>query len=560
MTGVRESEIDGVLCFWVDMGRPASAAHLLFRQGLADEPLHESGWLHLLEHLALLDRETLTRPIEGRISLLRTHFAAFGGPEAITEQLGALARWLAEPDLRLLPRERGLLQAQAHETHDQLTRSLTWRYGAAGPGVASYAEIGAVRATDQLLIERSRRVYNAANAILVLDGPPPEGLSMPLPKGEYFSARVAEPLPRAVPAAYRDEVGLTLSGVVTRTHEAGFLPVVLERALHDGLRRHSGSAFGLWASMAEVDNEHAVIAGGSEVVPEMLPTLAKAALEVTGQLAEQGVPREWVQEAVDRRLRTLESPAARVETALEAAYAALSDRLPMSYEELLTQLRETDPAGVDRAAQELHASLLIGLPEAAPLPRTVPAVWFPEVQPQGTGEKHSHVNWPADMTTFSIDDKVAERLTGTMSRSLELGDVAALLAWRDGTRHLISRDGNVLEMEPREWARGKDLTKTLDSVIPADLHVPMSDRAVTFQRMSVSERAASAFARVANTRVGLSSLLAVVALLGVLSLVLGHLIVGVVFLILAAAVGAHLWRTEVGHAPAAPATPPPTAT
>ena len=151
MSGVRESEIDGVLCFWVDMGRPASCAHLLFRQGLADEPLHESGWLHLLEHLALLDRETLTRPIEGRLSLLRTHFAAFGGPEAIAEHVGDLARWLAQPDLRLLPRERGLLQAQAYEARDRLTRSLTWRYGALGPGVASYPEIGAMRATDELL-------------------------------------------------------------------------------------------------------------------------------------------------------------------------------------------------------------------------------------------------------------------------------------------------------------------------------------------------------------------------------------------------------------------------
>src|SRR4029079_17894115 len=50
---VRETEIDGVLCFFVDMERPLSSAHLLFRTGLADEPLHESGWLHLLEHLAL---------------------------------------------------------------------------------------------------------------------------------------------------------------------------------------------------------------------------------------------------------------------------------------------------------------------------------------------------------------------------------------------------------------------------------------------------------------------------------------------------------------------------
>ena len=185
-------------------------------------------------------------------------------------------------------------------------------------------------------------MFNAANAILVLDGPPPDGLRVPLPAGEYSTAPTAEPVGRALPAAYRDDVGLTLSGVVTRTHEAGFLPVVLERALHDGLRLHSGGAYGLWSSMADVDNEHALVAGGSEVVNEMLPTLAKAALEVTGQLAENGVPREWVQEAVDQRLRVLESPAARVETALEAAYAALSDRVPMSYEELLTQLRETD--------------------------------------------------------------------------------------------------------------------------------------------------------------------------------------------------------------------------
>src|SRR4029079_1264055 len=164
------------------------------------EPLHWSGWLLLLEHLALLDRETLTRPIEGRLSLLRTHFAAFGGPEAIAEHVGNLARWLAAPDLGLLPRERGILQAQAYEARDRLTRSLTWRYGALGPGVASYPEIGAMRAAGELLIERSRRVFNAANAILVLDGPPPAGLSVPLPHGEYHPTAKGTPVDRALPA------------------------------------------------------------------------------------------------------------------------------------------------------------------------------------------------------------------------------------------------------------------------------------------------------------------------------------------------------------------------
>src|SRR3954468_6615195 len=303
---IRETDVDGVLCFHVDTGRPASAAHLLFRQGLADEPLHETGWLHLLEHLALLDRETLTRPIEGRQTLLLTHFAAFGGPEAITQHMGALARWLAEPDLRLLARERGILQAVAHESSDGLIRSLTWRYGAAGPGVASYAEVGAVRATEQALVQRSRQVFNAANAILILDGPPPPDLSVPLPAGEYLHAPDAVSLERPMPAAYRDEVGLALSGVVTRTHEASFLPDILERSLHDGLRRHSGGAYGLWSSMTAVDNQHAVIAAGSDLVPEMLRGLAGAALEVTERLAENGVPRDWVLEAVERRLRVLE--------------------------------------------------------------------------------------------------------------------------------------------------------------------------------------------------------------------------------------------------------------
>src|SRR3954454_18093997 len=556
MNAVRETQIDGVLCFFVETGRPASAAHLLFRQGLADEPLHESGWLHLLEHLALLDRETLTRPIEARQTLLLTHFAAFGGPEAITEHMGALARWLAQPDLRLLGRERGTPQAAAHEPSDGLIRSLTWRYGAAGPGVASYAEVGAVRATEQALVQRSRQVFNAANAILILDGPPPPDLSVPLPAGEYLHAPDAVSLERPMPAAYRDEVGLALSGVVTRTHEASFLPDILERSLHDGLRRHSGGAYGLWSSMTEVDNGHAVIAAGSDVLAEMLPGLAGAVLEVTERLGERGGPRDWVMEAVERRLRVLESPAAMVETALEAAYAALSGQVPLTYEQLLAQLRNTDPMRVDDAARELHGSLLVGLPEATPLGRSLPAITFADSHLVGTGDKHTHVNWPADLTTFSVDDEVAERTTGTMSHSMKLSEVVGLLTWRDGARHLIGRNGAVLEMEPREWVRGREINQALDNAIAPQLQVPMPDRAVTFQRMSVSERGAMTFARFVNNRVGLSVMIGVLALLALGSLVGGHRVVGAFLLILAGAVGAYLRRTETAHTATAPATAP----
>jgi hypothetical protein len=108
--------------------------------------------------------------------------------------------------------------------------------------------------------------------------------------------------------------------------------------------------------------------------------------------------------------------------------------------------------------------------------------------------------------------------------------------------------------------RGKDLTKALDAAIPAELHLAMPDRTVTFQPMSLTDRSAQAFARVANTRIGLATLLGVVALLALWSLVAGHPVPGVVFLLLAAALGAHLWRTEMGDAPGASVTPPPTTT
>ena len=183
---VQETDVTGVLCFYVDMGRPASAAHLIFRQGLADEPLHETGWLHLLEHLALLDRESLSRPINGQVSMLLTRFAAFGTPDDLVDHLGTLCRWVAEPDFQLLARERGVLQARAHQRHDPLLRSLSWRYGATGPGVTSYAEVGSLRATPELLAERAWRVFNAANAILVLDGPPPGDLKLPSPAGSTY--------------------------------------------------------------------------------------------------------------------------------------------------------------------------------------------------------------------------------------------------------------------------------------------------------------------------------------------------------------------------------------
>jgi hypothetical protein len=553
---VRETDVSGVLCFYVDTGRPVSAAHLIFRQGIADEPLHETGWLHLLEHLALLDRETLARPVHGEVSMLLTRFATFGTADELGANLGRLCRWIAEPDFRLLARERGVLQARAHQGHDPLNRSLTWRYGATGPGVASYAEVGALHATPELLAARAWEVFNAANAVLVLDGPPPPELKLPLPAGEYHPPAAAEPVRRRLPAAYRDEAGLTLSGVVSRTHEATFLPGVLERAIHDGLRERLGGVYAPWAAMTEVDDRSLVVGAGSDVVPEILGSVASSGIDVIRRLAEDGVPRTWVQEAVEHRLSRMETPGAVADAALESAYAVLGDRVPLTHEELVEQLRTTNPQLVDAAVRELQATLMLGVPESAKLPRSIKLVTFPESEPVGEGKRHSHVNWPADLSSFSVEAGLVERVRDrTSAHAMRIEDVAAMFAWRDGTRRLVGRDGATLEMEAQQWVHADALAAALDQAVPAELHVPMPDREVTFRRMAPAERCAIGFAHVANTKPGLIALLSVTSLLTLMSLLNGHRPLAIVLLMLSVCLGAQLWRVEGGQLGTS-ATPP----
>ncbi|MBO0845303.1 MAG: hypothetical protein J2P22_07820 [Nocardioides sp.] len=43
MADVHQTRVDGVRCFWVDSGRPTLSALLLFRFGIADEPIVEAG-------------------------------------------------------------------------------------------------------------------------------------------------------------------------------------------------------------------------------------------------------------------------------------------------------------------------------------------------------------------------------------------------------------------------------------------------------------------------------------------------------------------------------------
>ena len=93
MTTLHQTNVDGVQCFWVDSGRPTLSAGLMFRCGIADEPLQESGWLHMLEHLALHDRGGGALHVNGSVTPLLTMFESHGPADQVVDHLTGVTRW-----------------------------------------------------------------------------------------------------------------------------------------------------------------------------------------------------------------------------------------------------------------------------------------------------------------------------------------------------------------------------------------------------------------------------------------------------------------------------------
>ena len=163
--------------------------------------------------------------------------------------------------------------------------------GARGPGkFGSYSEPALGRATAERLTERAKRVFTAENAVLVLDGPPPTGLRLSLPQGEFLPAVAAVPCDDTLPAGYVDEAGVVVSGVVRRSSAVTMLPEIIQRALRDQLRNTDGAAYAPWATYEPVDGDHAVVVAGSDVNADRYPHVVETTWALIRKLRAQGAP------------------------------------------------------------------------------------------------------------------------------------------------------------------------------------------------------------------------------------------------------------------------------
>ena len=431
------------------------------------------------------------------MSLLQTSFDAHGPADLVAAHLASVTHWLREPDLSRLDHERGVLAAEASMRGGAGGRAIGWRYGARGPGVVNLDEPGLGRASAEALVTRAQRVFTRGNAVLVLDGPPPEGLTLDLPEGPLLRPSIAVPCDDTLPAVYPEQAGIVLSGVVRRSMGAVLLPYVLERMLRDRLRHEAGAAYAPWSDYQSVDDDHAVVLSGSDVSSELAPDVFADIARLAHTIRDDGLPGAIVEEAIELRIQAINDPYNSMGLAYAAGSYALSAEEPKTLEEIVAETRAVNAFTIQEDAFAFTQSLLVGVPGETVVLGGWPILAGPSHVPLSASPRiFKHRDWPASKDELWITDDLVHASFGTFSRSVRFDAIEALFVYGDGGRYVIDRNGWGLQLEPFEWADGATAVALLDKIVPFTKHCPRPARDFTPpRRMSAIRRWAGGLRR-----------------------------------------------------------------
>lgn len=191
--------VDGVPLLWND-GPPPFSAVLNFRVGRADEQLSNSGITHLVEHLAFPHDHNQDANCNGSTGLTTTSFYAWGEPDEAAAFIRQTSVALAKLGIDRVDHQRSVILTEEVSSGGGVVADLlVERYGARGQGVVGFRQLGIHRLKGADVQGWATRYFTADNAILCINGRPPDGLSLELPRGEPIPTPLAQPIDGPLP-------------------------------------------------------------------------------------------------------------------------------------------------------------------------------------------------------------------------------------------------------------------------------------------------------------------------------------------------------------------------
>ncbi|MDQ0376960.1 M16 family metallopeptidase [Amycolatopsis thermophila] len=467
---VHRTEIDGVPVFWTDQPGRLSAS-LLFGVGLAHETFLETGITHLVEHLAMRRVRTTRYENNAATEVLHTSFDVTSGPENVVEHLRRVCVSLANLDTGPLRLERGVLLAEERGSEGPAVTawlpSALW-FGNRAFGLAGNVQLAAVHAGPDQVREWGARWFHRGNAALVLSGPPPAGLRLPLPGGPPRQPVAAQPFDLPTPAHTSIPNGVVGCALVDWTAETACAAGILIHRLTDRLRHLEGLVYDIALDHQVVDPDRAVLGFGTDVPDKHAGRVVEA---IRAELAELGRGGPTEEELSADRAGLAEEIGSR-EFALYRAFDAAMSELtgwPSAAGHQSRVLAGLDPAAVAAAARDLAARLVLCAPERS-VPRDLPELpGSPLPAPPGREVKRALVGatTPRNYRLVVGDDGLSTYFGPGSSPAavVRFDDLAGVgIEHTDGQLpilHLFGRHGGAITVRPGDWRGGRALVRDL---------------------------------------------------------------------------------------------------
>jgi predicted Zn-dependent peptidase len=472
---IHETVVDGVQTFWLDVG-PPFVATLMFRVGVADETLATRGITHLVEHLALSPLRDVAHPFNGAVTNEVTSFWAAGSVEDAVAFMARLADQLTNLPTDRLDIEAGVLIAEGRNfqgsSHSTI---LATRFGPHGPGLTAYPEFGLRRLGANDARRWAAGWFTAGNAVLLLTGPPPESMRLPLATGNR------RPLTLPPDRHWFDLDGPTRVDKQTAGFAVGVFgerstPLVMAgqavaMRAKEVVRHELGRVYSVAHDYLRLNADEAYLYWGADSDPEHAAEVTEAFGAVLDDMIATGPTQAELNRliAMAHQLDVMEPDNVARTELHRRAYATLCDHPRFDRAEIEAQMLAATP-------QDLASALNASMERAMAITVDGVDIGFAEA----TGRRDARIEGrmfraKSDGTVRRYvlgDDSVCD-VTGGSAITLRF-DRLALVAHDDGdARLLIDERGSWIEITPT-GRRLRRLVAAIDERVPPDIVVPVS--------------------------------------------------------------------------------------
>ncbi|WP_380167720.1 hypothetical protein [Jannaschia sp. R86511] len=340
-------------------------ARLLFRVGIADEPLYRRGITHLVEHLTM--RAVFRRPVqvEAHVGAWSTAFEATGALEAVTAFLEDVWRTLSDLPLDALDVEREVLRLEGRDRGaSPAVESAHHRYGLTGPGLVYADELGlpGLTAEDVRAWVAERFVRGAAVVAATADVRP--DLSGGLPDGPARDLTVTVLARPARGPVWVGDTGGTAVSLLLPVRDGLDLAVgrLLRTAAEQVVRHEKGLAYEVGMDVVEVGPDLTEVAVHADCDEERHAEVADLLVGVLRRFRDHGPSEADVALERDTTVAVWQDAPDALEVATESAVALLLGQEPRSLAVRVHDAQQLTASAVRDVVSRAWPSLQVLLP------------------------------------------------------------------------------------------------------------------------------------------------------------------------------------------------------